>query len=417
MIITKNEREYIVNNMTNVLKTYGHDHQMETLDKIVTEWSVQKETLINAFKKHPNYVDGKFMIAFIKDYERPMNEAGAANFSYWLDNFAICQYYKNHPDVIKERTKEDGCSWLPNRLYRFLTELNHYTQRCISEETAKMLENDIPEIHPHAGQKTSRVVNKICTFLGYDKLPDYNKEFAKYADSLSPMKVKRHTVLSINPLDYLTMSFGNSWSSCHTIDNKNIRRMPSGYHGMQCSGTMSYMLDKSSMVLYTLDSTYNADEYWNEPKIIRQMFHYGEDKLVQARLYPQDNDGCSDAYEPYRQIVQEIMSTIFEFPNLWTLSKGTDKADRAITSQGTHYRDYLSFNNVTVSKVKGSENDNKFVVGADPICIFCGKRHRENGSLKCFCRYNICTTCGCVIEYDDDIITIDGRSYCRDCVK
>ena len=317
-----------------------------------------------------------------------------------------------YPEVIQ--AKGNYAFGLPVDVYDFFYYIHNYAERCISESTATYLSRLFTELRFHAGQKTSRVVNKICQYLGLDKVDGYNREFAKYADSLSPMTIKRHTILSINPLDYLTMSFGNSWASCHTIDTNNKRRMPNAYSGCYSSGTISYMLDKSSMVLYTVDASYDGNEYWNQPKINRQMFHYGEEKLVQSRLYPQDNDGCDAVYVPYRNIVQSIISTIFEFPNLWTLSKGTSAVCQYIFSDGTNYPDYRHFNNVTLSRVKGSENEQYMTVGAKPICIKCGERHYiEDNINHCEDRY-VCADCGDALD-EDDVIWINGEAYCRDC--
>ena len=265
-------------------------------------------------------------------------------------------------------------------------------------------------MHAHTGQKTSRVINKLCTYLGFAKHPDYNREFAKYADSLSPLKIKRHTILSINPIDYFTMSIGNSWLSCHTIDKHN--------GGCYSSGTVSYMLDGSSMVFYTIDASYNGDEYFNERKIARQMFYYGEEKLVQSRLYPQSNDyGATDEYTNYRQIVQGIMALLFDFPNYWTVSKGTGNASRYIDSEGTHYRDYKHFENCTLSRIKGNENENEFTVGHRPICIECGNTHSTEDSINC-CSGNgyTCECCGDWVR-DDDIIWINDYPYCSNCAS
>ena len=211
------------------------------------------------------------------------------------------------------------------------------------------------------------------------------------------------------------MSFGNSWASCHTIDKANKRRMPNNYSGCYSSGTISYMLDEVSMVLYTVDATYNGNEYWNQPKINRQMFHYGEEKLVQGRLYPQDNDGADSVYTPYRNIVQDIISTIFGFPNLWTLSKGTDNASRYINSYGTHYRDYECYSNCSLSRVKGSENNDYIRVGASPICVHCGDRHGNADNISCCSKYR-CADCGEPIA-EEDVIWVDDEPYCRDCVR
>ena len=301
---------------------------------------------------------------FDTDYERVVNKKGSIDFSNYL--LSVCQksdFVSNLPTEIDDQRQKDGCAWLPDDIWDFLNHLKDIAVRTVSEDIVQQINEMMPNVHAHTGEKTSRVINKICTYLGYNKLENYNKEFAKYADSLSPLKIRRHTILSINPLDYLTMSFGNSWSSCHTIDKTNQRCMPNGYEGQYSSGTISYMLDATSMVFYTVDATYDGQEYWNEPKINRQMFHYGEEKLIQSRLYPQSNDGCGEDYTPNRNIVQKIIADIYEFPNLWTIKKGSRAASEYIETKGTHYADYAHFSDCSLSRIKGSENENEIIVG------------------------------------------------------
>jgi hypothetical protein len=322
------------------------------------------------------------------------------------------------PESIEARRKEEGCAYLPNDLYLFLIHLDDFAERTLSTETVQYLAEIIPEVRVHIGEKMSRVVNKICKYLGYDKHPDYNREYAKFADALSPLTIKRHTILSINPLDYLTMSFGNSWASCHTIDKANRRGMPNSYQGQYSSGTMSYMLDPSSMVFYTVDASYDGNEYWTQSKINRQMFHWGENKLVQGRLYPQGNDCNDDAYKPYREIVQGIMSSIFDFPNLWTTTKGTSAASKYINTEGTHYADYYHFSNCRLCVPKDNTNENNFTVGADPICIECGSRHNNSENINCCASDAVyCEDCGCRIDSEYDEYWVNGDVYCRDCVS
>lgn len=418
-MITLEETRNILGNMKELLSEYDYMYDGWALEKIIDEWANQKAELIEAFKKHPKYVEGEFLIAFDQNYERDIDKDEAERFYHYILNVAS-KYISTLPAEIQEQRITEGttavlpaklCDWL---LYNFLGDMSG---RIISEDAAKRLEAVLPQIHPHAGQKTSRVVNKIMKYLNYDKDPDYNKNFAKFADALSPMSIKRHTILSINPLDYLTMSFGNSWASCHTIDKINKRKMPNSYEGQYSSGTISYMLDTSSMVFYTVDSKYDGSEYWTQPKINRQMFHWGAEKLVQGRLYPQDNDGNDDAYAPYRQIVQSIMSTIFDFPNLWKLFKGAEAASKYIISQGTHYRDYECYSNCTLSRLNDSDNDDIFTVGAEPICIECGNRHSCEENINC-CEdeYRVCEKCGARIYHEDDEYWVGDYCYCQDCV-
>lgn len=414
MCINASEKEYLLNNMEELLAEYDYEYSTDALEDIISTWSREKAGLIEAFKKHPNYMEGKFMIAFDADYDRDIDKKASKTFSLWLRNYVIPFGKENLPQEIKDR-----CSYwdnLPCDIYEFFTYLYAYAERCVSEYTATHLNEICPALRVHVGQKTSRVVNKLCAYLGYDKVDGYNREFAKYADSLSPMTIKRHTIFSINPLDYLTMSFGNSWASCHTIDKENKRGMPNNYSGCYSSGTISYMLDSSSIVLYTVDAAYNGNEYWNQPKINRQMFHYGEEKLVQGRLYPQDNDGYGDIYTAYRNIAQNIISTIFDFPNLWALSKGTGSASKYIQSLGTHYRDYYHYPNCTLSRIKGSENEKMFAVGSAPICVECGDRHHVENNINCCNRGLVCADCGTPIS-EEDAYYVGGEPYCRDCVR
>lgn len=414
-MITYDEHEYLLKSMKALLSEYGYKYDNNALNKIIREWGTKKATLIEAFKRHPNYVPGQFMIAFEGSYNRDIDVNASKVFSDWLTDNCIHPMRNQIPEAIRI-----GYPWngnLPSNLYEFLHyELHEYAAHTITEDTANRVNRMIPEIRAREGQRMSKIINKICAYLGYDKVDGYNREYAKYADSLSPISITRHTVLSLNPLDYLTMSFGNSWASCHTIDKKNLRDMPNSYSGAYSSGTMSYMLDPSSMVLYTVDKSYEGSEYWSQDKINRQMFHWGEDKLVQGRLYPQANDYNGEAYKPYRNVVQEIISTIFGFSNLWRVKKGTDNASAYINTCGTHYPDYYHYSGCNVSIVSSSENTNKFTVGARPICIECGARHGNESNISCCAFEHICPECDDPIDFDyDDYVEINGRYYHTSC--
>lgn len=418
MFITENERSYLLEAIKELLDEYGYDYSVGALKKIIVKWEEEKGWLVEAFKKHPNYIEGKFMIAFDQDFDRDIDSGAVWNFRCWLMDTAR-NMADTLPEEVKERIKRGYWSldYLPADVYELIESMNYngLHVRTLDEHIVEVVNKALPEVKAREGEKASRCVNRICKYLGYDKHPDYNREYAKYADAVSPVKIKRHTVLSVNPLDYLTMSFGNSWSSCHTIDKENRRGMPSGFHGQYSSGTMSYMLDSASMVFYTVDKEYEGNEYSLQPKINRQMYHFGEDKLVQGRLYPQGNDNNGDGYTQYRKIVQNIMATIFEFPNLWTVSHGAKNASKYVDTWGTHYADYSYFDSCTLSKITGQENELRFEVGSRPICIECGCEHAVEENISCCAgEYYICEDCGCRVS-EDDAIYIDGEYYCRDC--
>ena len=415
-IITEEERYVLLNDMEQLLSEYDYKFTGYALNKIIDTWANNKRDLIAAFKKHPNYLEGKFMIVFSHDFNRKIDMRALCDFFNWVMYTAAEPVREFMPTEMKDYVSSHGCKY-PDNVFNMFYHLSATANQYMTEETAEMFNGINPEFHARAGQKTSRMANKFCTYVGLNHLPDYNREFAKYADAINPLTITRHTVLSVNPLDYLTMSFGNSWASCHTIDKRNKRGMPNSYEGMYSSGTISYMLDSPSMVFYTVDASYNGNDFWNEPKINRQMFHWGEEKLVQGRLYPQDNDGDNSVYTPYREIVQKVMSELFSLPNYWTVSKGTDAAGKFINSDGTHYRDYDNYSNCTLSRPKGSENDRYITVGHDPICIECGSEHDTEDCISCCSKPSeyYCSECGEPID-DDDVIWINDEPYCRDCV-
>lgn len=416
-LVTYEEKRDLAREIESLFSYNDYGYSRSAIDKILNKWIVSNPHFITAFKSHPDYVPGKFMIVKSADFDRKIDKQESYNFSAWLKAEVMVKGKETLPSEIIEmiNAEEESmrtCGWevdvsLPNGLMNFLGYLADYAERTVSEDTASRLNAIAPNAHIHAGEKTSRAVNKLCTYLGYNKHPDYNKEFAKYADSLSPLKITRHTVLSINPLDYLLMSNGNSWSSCHSIINK----------GCYSSGTISYMLDGTSMVFYTVDSSYEGNDFWDEPKINRQMFHFGEEKLVQGRLYPQSNDcGSRELYDANRAIVQQIVSELFNFPNRWKLSRGTQAIENYVYTEGTHYADYEHFEQCTLSRVRDSENVNHITIGHDPICIECGGYHDTTENINC-CHGNgyYCTHCGEWVD-DDDTYWSHGDPYCGDCV-
>lgn len=237
------------------------------------------------------------------------------------------------------------------------------------------------------GQRLSRAVNKVLGLIGVDKHTDYNREFAKFADSTNPLKIRRHTVLSIHPVDYYTMSFGNSWSSCHTIDKRNERGIDSenSYRGCNSSGTESYMLDRTSFLFYTVDASSDGTHLELDNKINRNMFHYYDNQLVQGRVYPQGHDhGSKDLYKDIREIVQKIIADILDVPNMWTNKSGIESCEDVIISTGTHYRDYENFSNCNVSTLKDDRDEHPYVkIGHYPICPCCGDEHKGKESIEC----------------------------------
>lgn len=264
--------------------------------------------------------------------------------------------------TIASHANEDEC-------YNVVRKFRGISLSTISKEFSDSMDE---KYKVREGMKTSRAFNRVCGFYGVDKLPEYNKLFAQYADMVSGLKRKLKFFISVNPIDYLTMSFGVNWASCHTIDKENCRHMGIGYHGMYCAGTVSYMLDATSIITFVHD---HVPTDWEDGKIYRCMFHYGKDILVQGRVYPQGNDGNTDLYKVFRNYVQNELTPLIGITDtVWAKKVSGDVANNT-SSSGLHYKDYTNFGNCNVSypRERSSAKDNVIAIGHAGICPYCGR--------------------------------------------
>lgn len=253
-----------------------------------------------------------------------------------------------------------------------------------------------------SGQKLSRAVNMIATKYGIKNDPEWEKEFAKYADSINPLMVTKWTVLSWHPIDYLTFCFGNSWSSCSNIDKHNNRGVKIGssrssitsyvdedfvFRGEHASAALSYMFDKTSFIYYTVSHKYDGTHYEEQDKESRIVFSLNENMntLLQSRLYPQCHDDNPDDsnYRIPREIVQKVIADALGVPNLWVMKKGSSICSQYGLSTGVHYPDYTDSRNKNCNVSWLSENPEEIHIGHDAICPNCGITHTYLGSLNC----------------------------------
>lgn len=273
-------------------------------------------------------------------------------------------------------------------------------------EDIEKLAKAFPNSQCREGIKITRVVQKCLKELGLYQIAMekeqeiFNKRYAKWCDAVSPMKIKKWSVLSINFVDYITMSHGNSWTSCLNTDK--YRRFTSGMYSSGCNSkrTLDYALDKTTMVFYTIDENYDGDDWELQPKCTRQLFHFGEGKLVQARLYPQSDTSRRNIYTQYRENVEKLLADAMEEANLWSSpERGTIRYDGNIVNIPYDYRghgDYIDFLNI--AQHGGDENDfqsevnyvifrgstnrtdngKPMIVGStDAVCIMCGEVRDE----------------------------------------
>jgi hypothetical protein len=289
-------------------------------------------------------------------------------------------------DWATSATKESA-----NKYYGFLEYANEFRYIPfvnLPNDVYKPDRSDLP--HLKKGTKTSRAFNEVCCFYGIDKLNPqtvtkeengqtvtrivypYNKAFAKYSDLVSNLTRKMYYIISVNPLDYLMMSNGVSWHSCHDI-------MGGGYRG----GTLSYMLDGTSMVTYVVS---DLDMPLHEaPRYYRQMFHYDNGLFLQNRLYPQGNDGATDLYTKFRNMVITEFTDLLGTNNEWEMEVGYQVCCDHTESYGVHYKDYRHNRQCNVFYPKSKKmtvKDHVMTIGHTGICTKCGRQYSNSSRLS-----------------------------------
>ena len=417
------DTDRLVDDMMALLTKYDHRNTEHGVCCILEQFFTKKESLIKLLQKSDHYV-GNLRIVLNEQLERRTDASEVRNcvsaFSAKVkaadcirkrvdshgktmtDYFKIGKQKISIADLESEefnaglsaRNKalteftSDGFTYASEEEYRNFAKaircFESITGSTISEENIGNLANySIRE-----GTKTSRAFNKICHQFTVDKAPLYNKEFAKYADMVSGLKRDIKFFISVNPLDYLTMSFGVNWASCHTIDKRNRRHMDNHYSGAYCGGTMSYMLDETSIITYVHN---DMPENYETGKVYRNMFHLGGDGvLLQSRIYPQGNDGCTDLYKEFRVIMQKELAKILGLEaNRWIKRSSITN----ISSVGSHYRDY-DYNyscSVSYPTERPQCKEQGMLIGSARICPHCGLSADDINSS-----YLAHTTCACM---------------------
>ena len=452
-------RNELITQIMDFLPRYGYngtDYEVSYygVGRIIDTWFGNKANtpLFKALETHPNY-NGRFQIVLDESFHRKIERREVLRFMDWLEKNL---HFREDDTVLYGEDKEDiGFKYFytenqtgkyvlyygtgTTRIYTYANPEDCYREngtqvvqksydvtynfteeptQYITEEFRETLDKVFPWLKPHSGAKASKIFRRICKYYKLDQLPDFATRWPRFADAINPLEVKRWTIISWHPIDYFTMSFGNDWQSCHTIDKDGRRRVGGDhYNGCYSAGTMSYMLDPSSIVMYTVDKSYDGNEFEFEPKMSRQMFHLADGVFVQGRLYPQGNDvGAENTYREMRDIFQRVISEATGISNYWDVKKGTWACTDWIEtdSNACHYRDYECFGNCTVSKAKNADIYPMIHVGHAAICPNCGESHWESDD-------NImCEECRDVhyCDYCDDRITgggietYDGHFYC-----
>lgn len=338
------------------------------------------------------FVEDEKLKSFFNDGQKLSRSLNAMFRAFGIDK--IIDDYANRLNVYVHKHVDD---------YK----ANGYSNPHNWEESNVLTDDEFSDVE-EAFYKEKDNNNKFVGVEGYDRL------YGKLADILSPLVIKRHTMLSVHPADIFHMSYGNGWHSCHNIDD-----------GCYMAGTLSYIGDECAMILYTLDKTFTSDgKYYLGHRINRQMYFYKDGCLIQSRLYPDYSDTTNS--DILRAAVQKIIAECENVPNQWTLSRsnGTVLNHLHTHEESRHYPDYdYGQYNATISKLEGVFNGDTYknmVIGSPCYCIECGSELDDTDFIDCCkdCHKHRCPECGEYYDEEDMYYNEnDGEYYCSYCIE
>ncbi len=362
-------------------KSFGETGVMANLN----EWAKNKAFLLELLRRHPNWDETAKAIVFHYDEGRGIEPDTIDEVAFTLEDIAMEQ-------ISAEQDKENFRTAIRAAVIEHSSTL--------SEEALEIVRNR-GGIKCATGQKTSRIIGKLCRQFHVDGHSRYNAVFAQLSDALNPLQMPKTALLSVHPCDFLEMSNkDNTWVSCHNLEN-----------GSYQAGALSYMTDDVSMIFYTVDPEVTGN-FYRVPRRSRQMFFYKDNMLYQSRLYPADS---SEPMDQYRNLVQKAMALCLGQPNLWKLiTKRDELNDYCESAEGSRqYPDYNYHGNVSL--LKSADHYGHFVIGAPSLCVCCGQPFKT-GRLKCGCPETVvCKDCGETVPIRDTRY-IDGAYHCRACL-
>lgn len=343
--------EPMVEAICEFLGKYNFNSSTEGVSKICNEWKTNKAKLIELLSRHPNWDADNFCITVeVSDFRET-----SQNMLY----DKLRQLYGG--------CRKDGKQYNAEEVDRYYELFSLHGDKLLDEFDRDIFKKI--NIKAVKGERTARCLRKLFLELGMDKYPSFEHNYAEVADSVSPMEKKLKLVFSVNPLDYLGMSHGDNWDSCHGLKND----------GCYKAGTLSYMMDDVSIIAYTVPVKAEAP-YYAIGKISRQMFMWnGGNTFLQSRMYPDYNKYPARVTE-YRAKFLEIIK---EVVGLSDFEEYTGRTNRyAITKTGaTHYPDYDYDQYQT--KIWSIGTPETLTIGHVAFCPECGNPHSVTGRICC----------------------------------
>lgn len=400
------------------------NHGDSGVNTMVDDWYMHKEPVLKLLKKSPDWNEDTLSIIKQFEYVRLMDRRQRDNA---FDNLisAVIDYSNAYdkPDMntyatILRASVRGQLSYL---------EVQAWNELVKTKDETSIFKDVFSFRGVQQGMKYSRLIQKLLKEWDKDIMDNSSvlNRYNGWVDSITEQKVTYDFVVSVNPADYLLMSYGNSWSSCHIL-NPVISHGENDYEGQFKAGCVDYLVDNCTAVCYIVPKDSDVSEHSLLPKIGRQLFFIAPDGtyFFQSRMYPGGGESAINDYfrESFQSIVEKITPLVYG--DIWS-----NEIDLRISAKnGLHYPDY---NHMDQGENRWSTSQNRtgrffFEPGDAVRCVMCGENEIDEPHLL-FC--NSCrgydnTHAGCVecddchewFDMDNEGGTYGDNYVCQSCI-
>lgn len=384
------------------------------LEEVLQEWNKSKRKLYRAFgnqltvKKSIHLPQDEFLIesklrkiysfwAVYNETDIPYLRRELRNQNNFYSDFVL--YFLDDPNISfqekKNITDMFRCRYISDGYIDYEFKLEHYS------------------FSVQKGAKTIRTIQKCMKALGYDNTELFNK----WRNQINTVNSNRfnevNLVISINPVDFITMSDNAcKWSSCMSWINNGC------YH----AGTIEMMNSNLAAVAYieaenpfriTLDED---NELVMSNKSWRSLIFCHKDIILVGKSYPYYNEVISKEVAKFmRDLVKENLNWNYQF-----------ELQRYQDIKGFHKNSFLKFDcepnyypnsKKIVIYTKGMYND--FI--EDTLSDYwCCRNSTKKGLRLCLSGKHTCMCCGKVIDKKHETFhcepeDISKEKLCYDC--
>lgn len=338
------------------LDKYDIGYNRNIIKQTVEDIQENKSELIKVLSQHPNWNEKEQRVEL--DYE--------ADTSYDINA---------HDEFV---SFINDFSEIPKDIRDFFLNYKEKDFGKVTQEQFDMFKKY--DLNFRANSKTNKSIGKVCAKYGVDKSDFYNQKFTTYSEKCGAKPKKQKLYLSVALVDFLSMAWGDSWSSCFAP----TAELDGSYSGMHREGTMIYASDEVSFIVSVVDLD-KIDEYGRVAPLNKRMHGaYLDGRLLTSLVYPHVSN--ANLSKEMRSVVQKIFAKCEKTANKWVKYRNSYKKniftydDNGDEEWG--YPDWLwndsklSSASVLENKYKEDDHDNvRVTVGVSEIrCLYCGEK-------------------------------------------